>query len=131
MYCCACLGSCYANCRDKDASQWAGFNVGASYSTGSADQDHGGGNTFNLEGNGPGLLFGCNHANGLRVIGAELAYSQVEIAQTDGDPYDFESVVELKVRAGYALDSVLHLGTLGDTLDADVSVLSFRAAYRF
>jgi outer membrane immunogenic protein len=101
----------------QDADQWAGIYAGLSYNSGSADQSYSPSSSpFELEGDAVGVMVGYNYATGPWVIGAELAYSNLEIGQTDGDPYNFESFLDLKGRAGYAMDKVLFYGTFGGTL---------------
>ena len=110
----ACL--CATASHAQDASQWTGFYAGLTAAKGSADQEYSTVNTFELEGNGPGLFVGYNYATGAWVLGGELAYSQVAIGQTNGKPYKFESFFDLKGRAGYATGNALFYGTLGATV---------------
>ena len=99
----------------QDAGQWAGYYAGLSYNNGSADQTYDDGGEFELEGDAVGVMAGYNYATGLWVVGVELAYSQLEIGQA-GSNFNFEYFLDVKGRAGYAIDNVLFYGTLGGTL---------------
>ena len=103
------------NAAAQDASQWSGAYVGLTYAKGNLDQEYDDGGLFDLEGNGPGLVLGYNHGMGPWVFGGELAYSRVEIGQTDGDPFYFTSFLDLKARGGYAVDNLLLYATIGKT----------------
>lgn len=99
----------------QDAGQWAGPYGGITFSTGSADQEYDDGGIYDLEGDGFGVILGYNMASGGWVYGGELAYSRVEIGQTDGSPFMFESILDLKGRAGRPVGRALFYGTLGMT----------------
>lgn len=105
-----------ATVQAQDASQWAGAYGGLTYSSGDALQVYDSGPAiFNLEGDGPGLILGYNYATGPWVFGGELAYSEVEIGDLPVQDYTFTSFLDLKARAGYAMNNVLVYGTVGAT----------------
>lgn len=100
----------------QDASAWAGTYGGLSYTTGDAFQDYDSGSTYDLDGSGLGLMVGYNYATGPWVIGAELAYNAAKISEpSPNEDYTFTSFLDLKARAGYAMNNVLFYGTLGAT----------------
>jgi outer membrane immunogenic protein len=74
-------------------------------------------NPFDLDGSGVGAMLGYNFATGPWVFGAELAYSTAEIGIATGAPgWNFTSMIDLKARAGYAMNNMLFYGTLGKTV---------------
>jgi len=100
----------------QDASQWAGAYGGLTYSTGTGHRVYDFGPTsFDLEGVGPGIILGYNIATGPWVLGGELAYSAADIGELVDEDYTFTSFLDLKARAGYAMDNVLFYGTVGAT----------------
>lgn len=100
----------------QDAGQWSGLYAGLTYSDGSAFQEYSDTNTYDLEGNGAGLMLGYNYASGPWVFGGELAYSKTKIAELPpNSDYTFTSFLDLKARAGYAAGDALFYGALGTT----------------
>ncbi|MFN6924835.1 MAG: outer membrane protein [Tabrizicola sp.] len=100
----------------QDASQWSGVYGAATYSRGTGFQEYAPDNTYDLEGNGPGLVLGYNQASGPWVFGGELSYSKVDLGELPpGDDYTFSSFLDLKARAGYAVGNALIYGALGAT----------------
>lgn len=98
----------------QDGSVWDGPYAGLTYSSGTGFQDYGGSPTYDLEGDGFGLIAGYNYATGPWVIGGELAFSRTDIAELpSGEDYKFTSLLDLKARAGYATGSLLVYGTIG------------------
>jgi opacity protein-like surface antigen len=65
----------------QDAAQWAGAYAGLTYSTGDAFQTYDTVVSYDLEGDGAGLILGYNLTSGPWVYGAELAYSRPKIAE--------------------------------------------------
>jgi outer membrane immunogenic protein len=100
----------------QDASQWAGAYAGLTYSTGDAFQTYDTVVSYDLEGDGAGLILGYNLTSGPWVYGAELAYSRPKIAELPpSTDYTFTSFLDLKARGGYAVENVLFYGVLGGT----------------
>lgn len=102
----------------QDASIWAGFNAGLQASIGDGSQEYSSG-PYDLEGNGYGLFAGYLWATGSWAYGVELAYAKAEFYEVDVDTgrkykeCDFNDTLDLKARAGYAIDQALVYGVLG------------------
>lgn len=100
---------------------WSGFYGGLSYGKASgATNFYSSPGVFSngpwdVEGNLPGLFAGMNFQRGNLVYGAELSAMFGEVRGTpDGfEEQQYEDVIDLKARAGYAFGSALVYGTLG------------------
>jgi outer membrane immunogenic protein len=101
----------------QDAGSWAGMYGGLSYTTGNAHQVYDSGPSYDLDGQGLGLMIGYNYATGPWVIGGELAYNKAKIGETPAGIEDltFTSFLDIKARAGYAVNQFLVYGTIGAT----------------
>lgn len=87
-----------------------------SYTTGEGYLTYDSGWEYDLEGTGRGVMVGYNYVTGPWVLGGELAYSAAEIGELPPDEdYIFTSFVDLKARAGYAMNNVLFYGAVGAT----------------
>lgn len=99
----------------QDAGQWAGFYAGLTASSNKGDMVYDDGGIYDLDGTTSGLMLGYNYATGPWVIGAELAYAKGRVEEVGNTNFAFESSLDLKGRAGYAISNVLLYGTLGGT----------------
>ena len=100
----------------QDAAQWVGPYAGLTYATNQGDMLYNDGGAFDLDGNTTGLILGYNFATqGPWVFGAEIAYSGSRIEEVGNPAFGFESALDLKARAGYAVGNALVYGTLGAT----------------
>ncbi len=100
----------------QDASQWTGFYAGFATNIISPEFDN---STIAVplqEGTGFGIYGGYNYAFGSNmVVGAELGFSGPATFQTTlGNPdFEFDNVINARVRGGYAMGNALVYGTLG------------------
>ncbi|MDP3265086.1 MAG: outer membrane beta-barrel protein [Tabrizicola sp.] len=100
---------------------WSGFYGGLSYgkATGETNYYDAPGSFSNgpwdVEGNLPGLFAGYNIQNGNLVYGAELnaMFGDVRGTPSGFEEQQYEDVIDLKARLGYAVGSALFYGALG------------------
>lgn len=100
----------------QDASQWTGFYAGFATNIISPEFDNSSSMVPLQEGTGFGAYGGYNYAVGDNfVIGAEVGLSGPTSFQTAlGSPdFEFENVLNARVRGGYALGNALVYGSLG------------------
>ena len=109
------VGLGITNVQAQDAGKWTGAYGGLTFSKSSGDMIYDDGGVFDLDGQARGAVLGYNYANGAWVFGAELAYSKGRIEEVGNTDFGFESALDLKARAGYAMGNALFYGTLGAT----------------
>ncbi|MBL4626682.1 MAG: porin family protein [Roseicyclus sp.] len=100
----------------QDAGQWTGFYAGFATNIISPEFDNTVAATPLQEGTSFGVYGGYNYAIGDSfVVGAELSYSGPATFQTSlGSPdFEFDNVVNARVRGGYAVGNALVYGSLG------------------
>ena len=100
----------------QDASQWTGFYAGFATNIISPEFDNSTATTPLQEGTGFGAYGGYNYALGESfVVGAEVGISGPTSFQTSlGNPdFEFDRVMNARVRGGYALGNALVYGSLG------------------
>lgn len=100
----------------QDANQWTGFYAGFATNIISPEFDNSTAMVPLQEGTGFGLYGGYNYAIGDNfVVGAEVGYSGPASFQTAlGSPdFEFDNVVNARVRGGYALGNALVYGSVG------------------
>lgn len=100
----------------QDASQWTGFYAGFATNIISPELDNSTAFLPLQEGTGFGLYGGYNYAVGENfVVGAEVGLGGPTAFQTAlGNPdFEFDNVVNARVRGGYALGNAMVYGTLG------------------
>ncbi|HID68163.1 MAG TPA: hypothetical protein EYP31_07900, partial [Roseibacterium sp.] len=100
----------------QDAGQWTGFYAGFATNIISPEFDNTVAATPLQEGTSFGVYGGYNYAiGGSFVVGAELSYSGPATFQTSlGSPdFEFDNVVNARVRGGYAVGNALVYGSLG------------------
>lgn len=100
----------------QDASQWTGFYAGFATNIISPEFDNSSAPTPLQEGTGFGAYGGYNYAFGDNfVVGAELGFSGPATFQTrlGANDFEFDSVMNARVRGGYAVGSALVYGSLG------------------
>ncbi len=100
----------------QDASQWTGFYAGFATNIISPEFDNSTATTPLQEGTGFGAYGGYNYGLGDNfVVGAEVGFSGPASFQTSlGNPdFEFDRVVNARVRGGYALGNALVYGSLG------------------
>ncbi len=100
----------------QDAGQWTGFYAGFATNIISPEFDNTVAATPLQEGTSFGVYGGYNYAIGDNfVVGAELSYSGPATFQTSlGSPdFEFDNVVNARVRGGYAVGNALVYGSLG------------------
>lgn len=100
----------------QDAGQWTGFFAGFATNIISPEFDNSPIMTPLQEGTGFGAYGGYNHALGDSfVVGAEVGISgPVSFQTTLGAPdFEFDNLVNARVRGGYALGNALIYGSLG------------------
>ncbi|ABD56099.1 porin family protein [Jannaschia sp. CCS1] len=100
----------------QDASQWTGFYAGFATNIISPEFDNSTATTPLQEGTGFGAYGGYNYAFGDNfVVGAELGFSGPATFQTTlgANDFEFERVLNARVRGGYAMGNALVYGTLG------------------
>jgi outer membrane immunogenic protein len=70
---------------------------------------------FDLDGDAYGIILGYNVQSGALVYGGELAYqnSSVDLVSTAPFVQEYEQLIDLKGRIGYASGSLLAYGVLG------------------
>lgn len=109
----------------QDASQWTGFYAGVASNIISPEFDNSTAPTPLQEGTGFGAFGGYNRAFGENfVVGAELGFSGPTSFQTTrGTPdFEFDRVLNARVRGGYALGNALVYGSLGyQTVEYDAA----------
>ena len=100
----------------QDASAWAGLYGGVQLSYGEGSQDY---NTlagvYDIKGEAQGLFAGYLWTSGAWAYGAEIGYSssnyhEFSLASAGGDEYPsykFNHTLDLKARAGYAMNATL------------------------
>jgi outer membrane immunogenic protein len=100
----------------QDASQWTGFYAGFATNIISPEFDNSTATTPLQEGTSFGAYGGYNYAVGDNfVVGAEVGFSgpvafQTTLATPD---FEFDNVLNARVRGGYALGNALVYGSLG------------------
>lgn len=94
-------------------SDWTGFYAGAVASAGSGDQTYSNSATYDLTGDAFGLFAGYNYQNGNLVFGGELSVQRGSIYEDGFPSFEFDRLVDLKLRLGYAAQNVLFYGALG------------------
>ncbi|GAB5449641.1 porin family protein [Gymnodinialimonas sp.] len=100
----------------QDASQWTGFYAGFATNIISPEFDNSTSMVPLQEGTGFGAYGGYNYAVGSNfVVGAEVGISGPTAFQTAlGNPdFEFDNVINARVRGGYAIGSALVYGSLG------------------
>lgn len=100
----------------QDASQWTGFYAGFATNIISPEFDNSTATTPLQEGTGFGAYGGYNYAFGDNfVVGAELGFSGPATFQTTlgANDFEFDNVMNARVRGGYAIGSALVYGSLG------------------
>ncbi|MEX3014564.1 outer membrane protein [Gymnodinialimonas hymeniacidonis] len=100
----------------QDASQWTGFYAGFATNIISPEFDNSNIATPLQEGTGFGAYGGYNYAIGDNfVVGAEVGFSGPAAFQTTlaGPDFEFDRMLNARVRGGYALGNALVYGTLG------------------
>lgn len=100
----------------QDAGQWTGFYAGFATNIISPEFDNSTATTPLQEGTGFGAYGGYNFALGDNfVVGAELGFSGPVAFQTSlGNPdFEFDNVLNARVRGGYAIGNALVYGSLG------------------
>ncbi|WP_341860707.1 porin family protein [Gymnodinialimonas sp. 57CJ19] len=100
----------------QDASQWTGFYAGFATNIISPEFDNSTSMVPLQEGTGFGAYGGYNYAVGDNfVVGAEVGLSGPASFQTAlGNPdFEFENVLNARVRGGYAVGNALVYGSLG------------------
>ncbi|UWQ94760.1 porin family protein [Rhodobacteraceae bacterium M385] len=100
----------------QDASQWTGFYAGFATNIISPEFDNSTATTPLQEGTGFGAYGGYNYAFGDNfVVGAELGFSGPASFQTTlgANDFEFDNVMNARVRGGYAIGSALVYGSLG------------------
>lgn len=107
------------NVQAQDASSWAGFTVGLQASQGHGSQEYGPITAYDIDGSASGVFVGYMMTSGAWAYGAELSYAKADYheVETDGSAtfpaWNFNHTVDLKARAGYAIDRALVYGVLG------------------
>lgn len=100
----------------QDAGQWTGFYAGFATNIISPEFDNSPIATPLQEGTGFGFYGGYNYAVGSNfVVGAEIGVSGPVAFQTVlGSPdFEFENMVNARIRGGYAIGSAMVYGSLG------------------
>ncbi|MBF9044136.1 outer membrane beta-barrel protein [Rhodobacterales bacterium HKCCE4037] len=100
----------------QDASQWTGFYAGFATNIISPEFDNSTAPTPLQEGTGFGAYGGYNYGIGDNfVIGAEVGFSGPASFQTTlgAADFEFERVLNARVRGGYALGNALVYGSVG------------------
>ncbi|WP_224815587.1 porin family protein [Hasllibacter sp. MH4015] len=100
----------------QDAGQWSGFYAGFATNIISPEFDNTAAALPLQEGTGFGVYGGYNYALGDNfVVGAEVGFSGPVSFQTSlGNPdFEFDNVINARVRGGYAIGSALVYGSLG------------------
>lgn len=100
----------------QDASQWTGFYAGFATNIISPEFDNSNIAIPLQEGTALGAYGGYNYAIGDNfVVGAEVGFSGPVSFQTTnaGNDFEFENVLNARVRGGYALGNALVYGSLG------------------
>lgn len=100
----------------QDANRWTGFYAGFATNIIAPEFDNSTATTPLQEGTGFGAYGGYNYAvNGNFVVGAEVGISGPAAFQTSlGNPdFEFDNVMNARVRGGYALGNALVYGSLG------------------
>lgn len=100
----------------QDAGQWTGFYAGFATNIISPEFDNSTATTPLQEGTGFGAYGGYNFALGDNfVVGAEVGVSGPVSFQTSlGNPdFEFDNMINARVRGGYAMGSALVYGSLG------------------
>jgi outer membrane immunogenic protein len=100
----------------QDANQWTGFYAGFAANIISPEFDNSTATTPLQEGTGFGAYGGYNRGIGESfVVGAEVGFSGPASFQTSlGSPdFEFERVLNARLRGGYALGNALVYGSLG------------------
>lgn len=100
---------------------WSGFYGGLSYGRATGETNYYsapgtfGNGPWDVEGNLPGLFAGYNVQNGNFVYGAELSamFGDVRGTPSGFEEQQYEDVIDLKARVGYAAGSALFYGALG------------------
>lgn len=93
------------------AQDWSGPYVGLGASRSDGEQDAGA--AFPLEGSPISLFGGYNWQNGNLVFGGELALSSNAITLTDFPLIEYNKLIDLKGRVGYAAGRTLVYGVIG------------------
>lgn len=100
----------------QDANQWTGFYAGFATNIISPEFDNSTAMTPLQEGTGFGAFGGYNFAFGDNfVVGAEVGFSGPATFQTTlaTNDFEFERVLNARVRGGYAIGNALVYGSLG------------------
>lgn len=100
----------------QDASQWTGFYAGFATNIISPEFDNSTATTPLQEGTGFGAYGGYNYAvGGNFVVGAEVGLSGPATFQTSlgANDFEFDNVMNARVRGGYAVGNALVYGSLG------------------
>ncbi|WP_103256346.1 outer membrane protein [Tabrizicola aquatica] len=120
MLCATVLTMAAGSVAAQDAG-WAGYYGGVMGATHKGGQDYeGGSSSYDLEGPAFGIFAGHLWESGTLVYGAEVAagrggvYEVSEDGETSyKDDYEYNRFLDVKARAGYALNNVLLYGTIG------------------